>query len=196
MVKVEALLQKYGVTWEQALQWASTHPKWAKWMSNKRLVTRQYLLEVKNVDVKDELSLGTRLEPTAKISDLEMGKFQTVRGIVVSKIRESTYTGCPKCFKKLDATKDETCETHGEEPVELHHQTYVFVDTDDDIVLSVPPWIPGLQLLNKEILVRGALNDQLEFVANKIQIVDTDEAVVPQFNLQYSQRLQLQFQRQ
>lgn len=174
MVKVETLLAKYGATWEMALQWASTHPKWSKWISNKRLISRQFLLDTKNVDVKDELSLGTKLEPTAKISDLEVGKWQTIRGIVVSKIRETVYMGCPKCFKKIDTTKEELCEKHGEEAIELYWRTYVFADTDDDIVLSVPPAMASMQLLNREILARGSLNDQLEFNANKIQVTDEE----------------------
>jgi len=172
MVKVEKIMAKYGVTWEQVQAWASVNPQWAKWLSNKRLMVRQYLLATRSLDVLTELEMGTKLEPTAKIGQLVLKTYATVRGVVVSKLKENTWMGCPTCNKK--SVDGAVCEKHGEEPVARFWRTYVLADEDDEVVLSVPPNLQELALLDKEVLVYGTLNDQLELQAQKIQIPEAE----------------------
>lgn len=183
MGKIDEVLKTYSATWNDVVAWASTQPKWSKFVSNKRLVAYQYLLDVKKIkpqEAQDAIGMGLKAlqEATAKLVDLEMGKWHTVRGVVVSQQRETSYKGCPTCFKKI--AEGQECEKDGEEPVDLHWRTYIFADDTDDVILSVPPKLQSLLLLGKEIMVRGNLNDQLEFHAAQIQILDsTPEQQMP-----------------
>lgn len=182
MGKIDNVLAKYGATWNDVVVWASTQPKWSKFVSNKRLVAYQYLLDVKKVksqEAQEAIGMGLKAlqEATAKLIDLEMGKWHTVRGVIVSQQRETAYKGCPICFKKITGEGQE-CEKDGEEAIDLFWRTYIFADDTDDVILSVPPKLQSLSLLGKEIMVRGVLNDQLEFHAAQIQVFDSSSEQV------------------
>jgi len=168
--KYVKMLKEYGATPEEVIAWAKE--KMPAFIMNEKLIVAKYLSEVKGVDGTTIASalMTPMLEPTATIADLVPNKWETIKAAVVSMISEVTYRGCPVCFKKLD--DGERCPIHGEEPVDHSWKRYLIGDEHGGtIVLTVPPKLSKTPIKDKIIVVRGVLNDQLEFFANSIAVV-------------------------
>jgi hypothetical protein len=176
------LFAKYGITKEEVLNWAKG-TKYEGFVSNPSFLAQIYLQEKKGqtLDETDVVPLsGTKVD----VSQVNTKDLVIIEVIVGKKLRETTYLGCPNCYKSLkvkDSDEIKDCPDHGAvEPKLFTWRRYVAADNSADLVISVPPRFNDMpdyaDLFGRVMKMKGKLNDQGEFNIVGIQEISPETA--------------------
>jgi len=176
------LFAKHGITKEEVLKWAETS-KYKQFINNINFLAQFYIQEVKgqSVDENDVIPLsGTKV----KVSQVNNKDYVLIEVLVGKKLRETSYLGCPNCYKSLkkkDSDEIQDCKDHGAvEPKLFVWRRYVAADDSADTIVSVPPRYNDVpeyaDLFGRIMLLKGRLNEQGEFNVVGLQEISPETA--------------------
>jgi len=174
---------KYGLTKEEVLKWAAG-TKYEQFISNPNFLAQFYLQEVKGtaMDETDVIPLsGTKVD-VVKVNNKD---YVIIEVLVGKKLRETSYMGCPTCYKSLkdkDSNEIRDCKEHGAvEPKLFVWRRYIAADSTADVIISIPPRYNEMadfsDLFGRIMRLRGKLNDQGEFNVVGLQEVSPETVV-------------------
>lgn len=167
------IYEKYGVTREEVMAWAQKHPEYRAFLNSGQTLLTIYLSEARGtlVDVADVQTVtGTKVD----VKDIKEGESVVVEVIVGRKLRETSYMGCPTCYKSIPKEGPPECPNHGEvTPVSHTFSRYVAADNSGEMILSFGPRLTasGEDYMGKIVRVRGTLNDQGEFNISMLNVI-------------------------
>jgi len=128
-------LKENGFTEENVRQWAQE--KYPEFMGNFELVAKLFAIEK---GIPFEVPKRSRPISVIKISEIKPDVPCAVKGVVVQKIEERTYIGCPKCYRKLQSKGRVECEKDGVvDAVDLTWRSYLVGDDSGEIVVNTAP---------------------------------------------------------
>lgn len=173
----EERCKHYGVKPEDVRAWVKkTYPQFA---GMEGVGLQLYLKQVKNASVA-----GSDLAPMkgkeVAISDLVVGEWCIITGVVGIKEKDNTYVGCPNCFKKLEGEYCQKCGTQVE-PTTHHFTSYLVSDPSGDVMVDFPPRISNIyaDLEGKALRIQGSLGEQGTFMAQRISFIGESEILPP-----------------
>jgi len=163
-----SLYKKYGITKKEVVAWAKK--KYPQFLRNVNVLAQLYLRQVKKVKL-DPRTITVMRGKKSTIKDLKVGEWCIIEGVVGIKTRETTYSGCPICMRKVEG---EYCTTCGKiDPVIHYWRDYVVGDNTGDIIATIPPRIADerVDYEGKILRMRGVLTEQGDFLVNMLQEV-------------------------
>jgi hypothetical protein len=152
MEEIQTLLQQYGITQEELLEWGKQN--YPEFVNNIKLIAKLYLQFVKKISIPKKRSIYGVITP---IGELEAEVWSNIQGIVAEIVDIRNYSGCPQCLKKIEGN----CPTHNIKPVTLVWQTVEVGDSSGSIICEISPRNPKLEIGYK-ILARGFLDPEKE----------------------------------
>lgn len=172
------LFKKYNLNKEEVSKWAKEHyPNVAnvdpisEVLLN--LMAQLYVREVMGTEVQPS-DVETITGPISNASDLTEGEWANIQVAVGVKIRETTYMGCPICYKSLPKEGPPNCEKDGPvEPAVHTWSRYIAADNSGEVMVSIPPRLSKeyKDLMGSVIKARGSLNEQGEFNIQSLNIL-------------------------
>jgi hypothetical protein len=172
MVWVEKL-KELGVTDEEFNKFCEKYPDFK---NNRELMAKLYLAVVKGVRVAEPKVTGE----FQKVSELTVNVPSKIRVVIIQKVDRRVYTGCPKCYKKLEGAPNTVIECPRDGPVRAQPLEWNVVLAGDDsgeVLLAFPPSIGTAPNPGEVIAVEGVLTEWEEFLVWRYS---SAEAVKPQ----------------
>jgi DNA-directed RNA polymerase subunit RPC12/RpoP len=128
-------LKENGFSEEDVKQWATQ--KYPEFLNNFDLVAKLFAIEK---GIPFEVPKRSRPVSVIKISEIKPDVPCAIKGVVVQKIEERTYIGCPKCYRKLQSKGRVECEKDGVvDAVDLTWRSYLVGDDSGEIVVDTAP---------------------------------------------------------
>jgi len=173
-VDVNKLLQKHGITQQEVLEWAKQYyPEFTK---NFPLVAKLYL-KYKGV----QLPITPPIKGEVKqITELVLSEYANIRVVVIDKVAERVYMGCPQCFRKLDTDGEPAPGTpvicpycnESVNATKLAWRDYQVGDPSGEIIVSIPPRLSNIEIQpGMVLLLRGILQDDETFQVLQVNII-------------------------
>jgi len=166
-------LKELGVTDEEFNKFCERYPDFK---GNRELMAKLYLAVVKGVRVAEPKVTGE----FQKVSELTVNVPSKIRAVIVQKVDRRVYTGCPKCYKKLEGAPNTVVECPRDGPVRAQPLEWNVVLAGDDsgeVLLAFPPSIGTAPNPGEVIAVEGVLTEWEEFLVWRYS---SAEAVKPQ----------------
>jgi hypothetical protein len=168
------IYEKAGVKKDDVVKWA--HATYPQFENNEKVILQLYLKQVKKVEVPMTAILGIRGQAMA-VSDIQLGKYAVLEGLIGPLMRDSSYTGCPLCSKKVDGGQ---CREHG--PVDgviLTFNNYVFGDNTGDIEISLGPKLVKEHgnLEGAVVKLSGKQKEDGTFTVSLVEKIDTPDTL-------------------
>ena len=158
-------LKEYGVTEEEFEKFCEKYPDFK---SNRELMAKLYLTVVKGIKVA--APIAGEFTP---ISQLQVGVVSRIHAVVLQHVRKNIYTGCPRCFKKLEVAPNTTVDCPRCGPVKAQPLEWNIVlagDESGEILLTIPPRIGQAPRPGEIIDVEGMLTEEDEFFVYRYAI--------------------------
>lgn len=172
------LFKKYNLKKEKVTSWAKEHyPSVASGEGLAdpllNLMAQLYIREVMG-ELVEPTDIETITGSIVRVADVKEGDWCNIQVAVGRKIRETTYMGCPICFRSLPKEGPSECKVDG--PVEPKAHTwarYIAADNSGEIMVSLPPrsTVEYPDLMGHIVKARGVLNDQGEFNMQSINVL-------------------------
>jgi hypothetical protein len=120
-MNLKETLRENGYSEEDVMQWAQQ--KYPEFTGNFELVAKLFAIEK---GIPFEVPRRSRPISVIKISEIKPDVPCAIKGVVVQKIEERTYIGCPKCYRKLQSKGKVECEKDGVvDAVDLTWRSYL-----------------------------------------------------------------------
>jgi DNA-directed RNA polymerase subunit RPC12/RpoP len=134
-MNLKETLKENGFSEEDVMQWAQQ--KYPEFTGNFDLVAKLFAIEK---GIPFEVPRRSRPISVIKISEIKPDVPCAIKGVVVQKIEERTYIGCPKCYRKLQSKGRVECEKDGVvDAVDLTWRSYLVGDDSGEIVVDTAP---------------------------------------------------------
>ena len=134
-MNLKETLRENGYSEEDVMQWAQQ--KYPEFTGNFELVAKLFAIEK---GIPFEVPRRSRPISVIKISEIKPDVPCAIKGVVVQKIEERTYIGCPKCYRKLQSKGRVECEKDGVvDAVDLTWRSYLVGDDSGEIVVDTAP---------------------------------------------------------
>jgi len=134
-MNLKETLRENGYSEEDVMQWAQQ--KYPEFTGNFELVAKLFAIEK---GIPFEVPRRSRPISVIKISEIKPDVPCAIKGVVVQKIEERTYIGCPKCYRKLQSKGKVECEKDGVvDAVDLTWRSYLVGDDSGEIVVDTAP---------------------------------------------------------
>jgi len=161
-MNLKETLKENGYTEEDVRQWAQQ--KYPEFMGNFELVAKLFAIEK---GIPFEVSRRSRPISVIKISEIKPDVPCAIKGVVVQKIEERTYIGCPKCYRKLQSKGKVECEKDGVvDAVDLTWRSYLVGDDSGEIVVDTAPSVTTELKTGDVRVFRGSMRaNSYEFTA-------------------------------
>ena len=101
-------LKENGFSEDDVKRWAQE--RYPEFVNNFELVAKLFAIEK---GIPFEVPRRSRPISVVKISEIKPDVPCAIKGVVVQKIEERTYIGCPKCYRKLQSKGKVECEKDG-----------------------------------------------------------------------------------
>lgn len=172
------LFKKYNLNKDEVAVWAKkNYPNVASEETISpallNLMAQLYIREVIG-ELVEPTDIETITGPVTPASDVKEGEWVNIQVAIGRKIRETTYMGCPLCYRSLPKEGPSTCQVDGPVEPKAHTWTrYIAADNSGEIMVSLPPRLSSehKDLMGRVVKARGVLNDQGEFNMQSINIM-------------------------
>ena len=146
-------LKENGFSEEDVRQWATQ--KYPEFLNNFELVAKLFAIEK---GIPFEVPKRSRPVSVIKISEIKPDVPCAIKGVVVQKIEERTYIGCPKCYRKLQSKGRVECEKDGVvDAVDLTWRSYLVGDDSGEIVVDTAPSVTSALKTGDVRVFRGSM---------------------------------------
>jgi len=176
-------LKENGFSEDDVRRWAQE--RYPEFVSNFELVAKLFAIEK---GIPFEVPRRSRPISVIKISEIKPDVPCAIKGVVVQKIEERTYIGCPKCYRKLQSKGKVECEKDGVvDAVDLTWRSYLVGDDSGEIVVDAAPSVTSVLKTGDVRIFRGSMRaNSYEFTAYEVfepqqvkQSADTKQETEP-----------------
>jgi len=152
-MSLKEILKENGFSEEDVRQWAQQ--KYPEFTGNFELVAKLFAIEK---GIPFEVPRRSRPISVIKISEIKPDVPCAIKGVVVQKIEERTYIGCPKCYRKLQSKGKVECEKDGVvDAVDLTWRSYLVGDDSGEIVVDTAPSVTSVLKTGDVRIFRGSM---------------------------------------
>jgi hypothetical protein len=163
-------LKQYNVDEEKFNSFCS---KYGEFATNRELMAKLYFAKELNMRVAEPKIVGE----FKKVTELVVRELSRIKVVVVQKVEERSYVGCPKCLRKLEAAPNTTVECVRDGVVKAQMLTWNLVlagDSSGEIMLTIPPSIGRVPNVGEVIAAEGSLSEQGEFFVYRYNVVPAE----------------------